>query len=283
MALAIGLALAGCSDAPEPAAEVVVTGEPGAQPTLAYDIPLTVTEPRVEVLAEGTGPELVEGAPVLVDYYAESAADRSVVGETFSGEPKPYLLTEEALGVDIYDALRGQRVGARILQLVPATDAQAGPTVAVFDVLATRASGEQVEPRAGMPTVTLADDGAPTITLPAAGPPTEAVVQPLIRGTGPQVEPGQIITVQYTGVTWTDGTVFDTTWGQDKLPTSFPIGVGSVIAGWDEGLVEQTVGSQVLLVIPPDLGYGGTDHELADQTLVFVVDILAASGGPAEG
>ena len=61
------------------------------------------------------------------------------------------------------------------------------------------------------------------------------------------------------------------------------IGTGSVIAGWDEGLVGQTVGSQVLLVVPPDKGYGprtarrikGTD------TIVFVVDILDARPDPS--
>jgi len=54
-----------------------------------------------------------------------------------------------------------------------------------------------------------------------------------------------------------------------------------VIAGWDSGLVEQPVGSQVLLVVPPQMAYGGTEDELAAETLVFVVDILSAVGGPA--
>jgi len=54
-----------------------------------------------------------------------------------------------------------------------------------------------------------------------------------------------------------------------------------VIAGWDEGIVGQTVGSQVLLVIPPAKGYGESGNPQAGikgtDTLVFVVDILAAS------
>ena len=58
------------------------------------------------------------------------------------------------------------------------------------------------------------------------------------------------------------------------------IGKGSVIAGWDEGLVGQTVGSQVLLVVPPDKGYGAAGNTDAGikgtDTLVFVVDILDA-------
>ena len=116
---------------------------------------------------------------------------------------------------------------------------------------------------------------------PDAAPPTELVVQPLQRGDGPQVAVGQVITVQYVGVSWSDGTVFDSSWASGELPDSFPIGVQSVIAGWDSGLVEQPVGSQVLLVVPPQMAYGGTEDELAAETLVFVVDILSAVGGPA--
>lgn len=287
-AAAAGLALvtaslAACTQAPEEVPEVTVSGEPGEVPDLEYPMPLSVEQPTVEVVWEGTGPELTEGQPVLVDYYAEAGADGTVVGETYTGEPKAYVLTAEALGVDIFEALRGQRVGARVLHLVPPAEGQSAPTVAVFDLLPTRAEGEPVPPREGIPTVELDDRGAPTITVPATEPPTELVFQPLLRGTGPQVEPGQVITVQYTGVRWSDGSEFDSSWGPGKLPAPFPIGVGSVIEGWDTGLVEQTVGSQILLVVPPSMGYGGTEHELAAETLVFVVDILAASGGPSEG
>ena len=118
--------------------------------------------------------------------------------------------------------------------------------------------------------------------MPDAPPPEDLVVQPLLRGSGPQVQPGQVIIVQYQGVAWSDGTVFDSSWEPGELPTPFPIGVNSVLPGWDLGLVEQTVGSQVLLVVPPSLGFGAGDTELADETLVFVVDILAARGGPRE-
>lgn len=261
--------------------QVGVNGEPGVQPELVFTSPLEVTEPSVEVIAEGDGPRLVEGQAVLVDFYAESGADHAVLGETYSSEPKAYLLGPASLGTALYDGLRDQRVGSRVLALVPGSE-QEPATVAVFDILPTRATGEPVEPREGLPTVELGSDGAPTITVPALEPPVEAVVQPLIRGEGPQVAAGQVITVRYTGVTWSDGSVVDTSWGDAALPTSFPIGVGSVLPGWDAGLVEQRVGSQVLLVVPPSLGYGG-DNPLAQETLVFVVDILAARGGPEVG
>ncbi|GGB95812.1 FKBP-type peptidyl-prolyl cis-trans isomerase [Cellulomonas carbonis] len=283
VALAAVTALVGCSAEQEQQAEVEVTGEAGSVPELVYERPLEVAESRAELVWEGTGPEVVDGEPVLVDYYAEDGTDGTLIGETYSSEPKPYLLSAEALGVDIYEALRGRTVGSRVVHLVPPDAGNQGPTVAVFDLLPTRAEGEPVDPREGVPTVELAPDGEPTITVPATEPPADLVVQPLIRGAGPQVQAGQVIVVQYTGVTWSDGAEFDSSWSEGKLPTVFPIGVDQLVPGWDQGLVEQTVGSQVLLVVPPHLGYGGGDTELADETLVFVVDILAARGGPTEG
>lgn len=279
MALVALLALAGCADDAAPGAAVTVSGELGAVPELAYETPLVVEEASVELVWEGSGPRTQAGTPVLVDFLAESGADGSVVNETYSSEPRADLLTPEVFGTDIFEALEGQRVGSRILLLAPADPASGSSTVAVFDLLPTRASGESVPRREGLPTVSLGDDGEPTVVVPETEPPTDLVVQPLLRGAGAQVAAGQVVTVQYVGVTWSDGAVVDSTWIAGKLPASFPIGVGSVMAGWDAGLVEQTVGSQVLLVVPPALGYGG-DHELADETLVFVVDILSASGSP---
>ncbi|WP_370523959.1 FKBP-type peptidyl-prolyl cis-trans isomerase [Cellulomonas sp. APG4] len=271
--------LAACGDEPEVTVDVEVTGEAGVVPELTYPQPLEVDEAFAEVVWEGEGPEVTDGEPILLHYYAEDASDGSVVGETFSGVPKAFVMSRDSVGSDIYDALQGTTVGSRVLNVVPAGD-QPTTTVAVFDVLPTRASGEAVEPREGLPVVELAADGEPLVTVPEAEPPSDLVVQPLIRGTGAQVTAGQVITVQYTGLTWSDGEVFDSSWAPDELPWPFPIGVGSVVAAWDQGLVEQTVGSQVLLVVPPGLGYGGDDSELVGETQVFVVDILAASGGP---
>lgn len=277
--IAVAAVTTGCTAVPVSVAPVTVTGTLGVAPTLTFATPLSVSAARLEVLAEGTGPQVEDGAVVLVNYLAESGTDGSVIGDTYSAAPRAYVLTVGSVGQDIYDALHGQRVGARVLQVLPAAD-DAPPTVAVFDILPTRAVGSAVDPREGLPTVSLGVDGAPKITMPGTAAPTDVTAQPLVRGEGPQVEPGQVVTVQYTGATWDDGKVFDSTWTDDKLPAAFPIGVGSVPAGWDEGLVEQTVGSQILLVLPPGSGYAGTDNALADKTLVFVVDILAATGGP---
>lgn len=273
-AAAAMLLLAACtSQDPEPP-EVVVTGEAGAAPTVTYRTPLSITEATHEVVWPGSGPDLVDGRPVLLDFWLEDAADASLVKESYSSSPTPRLLTEEDLGKDLYAALSGQKVGARLLQISPASDASASsyPTVTVLDVLPVRADGEPVAPREGMPAVTLDDDGAPSLAATGTEPPSDLVVQPLIRGTGDQVAEGDVITVQYTGFVWATGEAFDSTWTSGS-PTTFPL---EDVPAWSEALVEQAVGSQVMVVVPPSYALGATQsEELQGQTIVFVIDLLA--------
>lgn len=275
-ALLGGLA-GGCSTPAEPAPRVEVTGESGAQPTLDYTPPLTITETTSEVLWSGDGPELQDGGPVLLDYRLERADDATLVEETYSGVPKPFTMTPEVLSADLYDALSDRTVGSRLLLLLPATsDTSSFASVMVVDVLPTRAWGEPVQPRAGLPAVTLEDDGEPVVAAPQGEPPASLVVQPLLRGDGEQVVDGSTVTVQYTGVRWSDGSTYDSSWAQGG-PRSFDLGAG-VIPGLAEGLLEQTVGSQVMVVIPPGSGSSvGTAVGDEPDTLVLVVDILAAS------
>jgi peptidylprolyl isomerase len=256
------------------AAAVQVTGQAGDPPQVELAGPVHVAHPETRTVWPGTGAALEEGGPVLLHLYAQDGRDGSVLKDTYQDAPEWRTMSVESLGGNLHRALSGARVGARLLQLE--TD-DGVPVVLVVDVLPTRAAGDAVTPAAGLPDVELDDDGAPTVTVPKdAAPPDDLVVQPLVRGTGPQVEVGQVVTVRFTGVRWSGGTVFDTTWGADQPPQSATIGIGQVIEGWDQGLLEQTVGSQVMLVVPPSLGYGGTASELADETLVYVVDILDA-------
>jgi len=107
--------------------------------------------------------------------------------------------------------------------------------------------------------------------------PEELVAQTLIKGEGDKVAVGDSITVHYTGWVW-DGDQFDSSWANGSS-ISFTLSSDSLIEGWVQGLEGQTVGSQVLLVIPPDLGYGEQESDSipANSTLVFVVDILATN------
>ena len=102
--------------------------------------------------------------------------------------------------------------------------------------------------------------------------------QAYINGAWADADGGQTIKVNYTGVLWKNGKKFDAS-GDHGAPVDIQIGSGKVIPGWDKGLVGQTVGSRILLVVPPADGYGakGSPPIGAKDTMVFVVDILAAS------
>lgn len=118
---------------------------------------------------------------------------------------------------------------------------------------------------------------APEVTA-GKGDVTELKVTPLIAGKGPKVTAGQTLTVNYVGVTYADGKEFDSSWSRNQ-PAQFPVGVGNLIKGWDEGLVGVPVGSRVQLDIPADLAYGEqAEGGRPAGDLRFVVDVLQAQG-----
>jgi peptidylprolyl isomerase len=144
----------------------------------------------------------------------------------------------------------------------------------IQSVLPTKADGAPQTPQAGFPTVTLAKNGKPTVTIPKSDPPTTTSIEVLKKGTGEAVQDGDTVTVQYQGVNWRTGKVFDQSWGRSIASFS----TSGVVPGFKKALVGQTVGSQVVAVIPPADGYGSDGNSQAGikgtDTLVFVIDIL---------
>ena len=127
-----------------------------------------------------------------------------------------------------------------------------------------------------LPQITRAANGAPSVAFAGAVMPEGLVVEVLEAGAGAPVVERQSITVHYTGWLW-DGAQFDSSWDRGE-PISFGIARGSLIDGWVDGLVGQPVGSKVLLVVPPEAGYGARSMGPipGGSTLVFVVDVLDA-------
>lgn len=154
-----------------------------------------------------------------------------------------------------------------------------GPEVPPATVVADPVPAEQ------LPTATGAFGEKPTLTFPTSNPPASLQRQVLVQGTGPETKKGDWLVTNYLGEIW-NGKVFDNSYDKGTTAT-FQIGVGGVVPGWDTALVGVPVGSRVLLSLPPSDGYGAKGNSGAGiggtDTIVFVVDIVAAYGQDAAG
>ena len=280
---------------------VTVTGAFGQAPKVTIPKVTGTGDLLTKTLIQGNGAKLTTADGLVGNYvaYDWSGKTSKLLGSSYtSGSPSLFV---GRLLPGLETALIGQKVGSRVLAVIPPKDgfgasgsSQVGiggkdtlvfvidldsafPTTTVPGTQSTTAGG-------ALPTVTPPKPGStagPTITIPAKTTAPKALqVKTLIPGTGAKVKSGQDVAVQYTGVIWRTGKVFDSSWSRNQ-PFTTAIGKGQVIKGWDTGLVGQAVGSRVLLVVPPAQGYGSAGASQAGikgtDTLVFVVDILAAA------
>ncbi|HLN71158.1 MAG TPA: FKBP-type peptidyl-prolyl cis-trans isomerase [Streptosporangiaceae bacterium] len=262
-------------------------------PKLKADNKLTV-----KTVIPGTGTTVTKSDAMAANFvlYFWDGTSNSLKANTFTSNP---TVIGGTMLPGLETALIGQKVGSRVLAVIPPADgygtagnSQLGITgtttlVFVIDVIKSypdtaSASGAQQSNGGGtLPTVTAHTGSAPTITIPANSPPSGLVTKTLIKGSGPKVVKGQYVIAQYTGYIWRTKKVFDSSWSSGS-PFGFVIGASpeQVISGWDTGLAGQTVGSRVMLVIPPKDAYGSTGASQAGitgtDTLVFVVDIIDA-------
>jgi peptidylprolyl isomerase len=302
-------AIAGCSSSSSSTSAAASSSDPYKSVTVsgAFDKSPTVKIPKVKgtgdlytkTVIQGNGTTLTASDGMVGNYvaYDWSGKTSKLLGSSYTQGTQSLFVGQLLPGLE--KALVGQKLGSRVLAVIPPKDAfgstgnsQEGigasdTLVFVIDMDSTFAttgvSGTQAAAGAGLPTVTppaANSTAGPTIKVDtSAAPPKTLQVKPLIKGNGAVVKKGQDLAVQYTGVIWRTGKVFDSSYSRN-MPLTTVIGEGQVIPGWDTGLVGQTVGSRVLLVIPPADGYGSAGASQAGikgtDTLVFVVDILAA-------
>jgi peptidylprolyl isomerase len=117
----------------------------------------------------------------------------------------------------------------------------------------------------------------PAIPKPTGSPPRKLVKEDIVKGTGPGAENGDTVVVQYVGMNFSNGREFDASWDTGS-PFPVQLGTGSVIAGWEKGLVGIKKGGRRKLVIPPELGYGAQGYPPdipPNETLVFVIDAVS--------
>lgn len=136
------------------------------------------------------------------------------------------------------------------------------------------------DPTGDLPEITFAD-GIPTMKTVSADPPSEITAKTLKEGDGATVAAGDFVTVNYAGFLWSDGTQFDSSY---ESGTAANFSLDTVVAGWKYGLEGTKVGDQVLLVVPPEYGYGDSDSGSipGGSTLVFVVDVLGTTSATTD-
>lgn len=305
----VAVGLAGCSTVPnqcivEPGkASKLVTaeGELGHKPRVDFPTPLKASTTERSTLIEGHGKPLQAGQKIEADISLYNGTTGELLTQTPYEENSALAITlNDQTLPGITRGLQCVRPGSRVAITIAPDDAfgaQGNPSlgigagdtlVAVLDVeraFLPRATGAPQPVAAGLPHVVLAPNGQPGITVPSSDPPKKLKIATLRKGDGATVERGEPVTIHYTGVLWKDNTVFDSSWERQE-PATFlaenasEASSGSAIPGVVEGLatalVGAEVGSQLLVVIPPDLGYGsqGSGAVPADATLVYVVDIL---------
>jgi FKBP-type peptidyl-prolyl cis-trans isomerase FkpA len=123
---------------------------------------------------------------------------------------------------------------------------------------------------------------APPTAATMASPVTSLQKVTLKPGTGAAIGGGQMAVVQYTGWLYEAGAVdhkgkqFDSSLTR-REPFKFPLDTGSVIKGWDQGVIGMKVGESRRLIIPPELAYGdgGAGGVIPPgATLVFDVELV---------
>lgn len=273
---------------------VKVSGDFRKIPSVTIPTPLKATGVERTVLIEGTGAKAKTGASVDIALaaYNGTTGKELTAAVGFNDEAAQTIQVDDTSFVPgLVRAVECLSVGSRIVLTAPAKDAfgsadisQLGLTekdsavfvVDVIGILPTRADGTPVDPQPGFPTVKLGKDGAPTVTIPKTDPPTETKIAVLKQGDGDTVGSEDTVILQYSGVLWRTGKVFDSSWNRGEPLTN---AAGQFVPGFTKAIVGQKVGSQVIVVIPPADGYGtsGNGEIKGTDTMVFVIDILKTS------
>lgn len=299
--LAFGLSSCGDDEAESSEAAgglgaVTIEGDLGEAPEVTWDGKMEVDEITSEVVIEGDGEEVADGDQVLSHVWIGNGyTEEEAFSSYANGAAELVTVDESTLSKVFLEGIEGHTIGSRVAVAAPAADAfgeQGNPQLNIGNkdtvlVVVDLVSGVLEEPAgaesdapAWAPEI-VEKDGLPTGFDFAKAPEPSAKLRSatLVEGEGAEVEKGQTIVVNYLGQVYGGKKPFDESYSKGA-PVSFGIGTGSVIKGWDQTLVGATIGSRVLMAIPPDLGYGEQGNSGAGikgtDTLYFVVDILAA-------
>ncbi|MCF3121334.1 FKBP-type peptidyl-prolyl cis-trans isomerase [Streptomyces arenae] len=268
----------------------------GEKPTVAKGPGKASSDLAVKTLIEGKGKEVVKGDYLQADYLGQIWATAKVFDNSYDrGNPTVFPIGVGQVIPGWDQALVGKKIDSRVELAIPPKmgygeegNKQAGikgsdTLVFVVDIVDTfnaksSAKGKEVaQSNKDLPKVGTNTDGkAPSIDVPKTDAPKKLVASYVLEGDGDVVKETDSLLCQYKGVLWADGKEFDSSYKSGQL-AQFQL--AQVVKGWAQGLTGKKVGSRVLIVIPPELGYGDQPPQGSsikkDSTLVFSVDILA--------
>jgi FKBP-type peptidyl-prolyl cis-trans isomerase len=284
-------------------AGIDVVTHANAAPTVTFAAPLVGDKIETKVIEAGTGPKITGNQNVDLEYEIVNAGTGAVAqSSSFTGKDATAQYLAPSMTPPFCTSLGSVHEGSTVAMYLPAKLAHNNQGIAqlkigaqdsvifilkITKVYLPHAVGNEQGAQTGFPSVVRAVDGTPGVTVPTDSPfpkaskdGAEAVaLETLLQGVGPVVAKGDTVMVHYAGYTWADGAKFDSSW-DNKAPVSFTLTDGSIIPGFMDALVGQKVGSQIVAVIPPSLGYKDQAQGTipANSTLVFVVDILGIKG-----
>ncbi|NBE51402.1 FKBP-type peptidyl-prolyl cis-trans isomerase [Streptomyces boluensis] len=277
-----------------PLPEITKGDKFGEKPTVAKGSGDPSKDLAVKTLVEGKGAKVAKGDYLQADYLGQIWSTAKVFDNSYDrGVPAifPIGVGQVIPGWD--QALVGKKIDSRVELAIPPAlgygkqgQPQAGikgtdTLVFVVDIVGafnakSSAKGKEVaQSNIDLPKVGTNTDGkAPSIEVPKKDAPTKLVSTYVIEGDGEALKESDGVLVQYEGVLWDGGKEFDSTYKRKELAQ---FRLAEVVAGWREGLAGKKVGSRVLVVVPPDKGYGDKEQQgiPAKSTLVFSVDIIA--------
>lgn len=266
---------------------ITASGALGSAEDVDFPTPLKTDTTQVSTLIEGNGAPISTDQLVEMSFSFFNGTTGEPVEEGAYTEASVYLPSQLLPGMA--DSIACATVGSRIAAAMSAADAfgeegsaQLGVTgndaiimvADITDAFLAKADGTPTPIfQSGFPSVVTADDGTPGITVPKSEAPKELKVAAIKTGDGDKVAADDRVVVHYTGALWDDNSIFDTSW-DDGTPAVFSL--DGIVPGLATALEGQTVGSQIIAVIPAELAYGDQESGAipAGSTLVFVVDIL---------
>ncbi|RKR74239.1 FKBP-type peptidyl-prolyl cis-trans isomerase [Frondihabitans australicus] len=261
---------------------VSVSGQFGSKPTKAnIPTPINTSHTEVSTLIQGHGQTLTDGTPVFIKYTVYSGTTGKVVSSSSYGKPTTPITVGEKNGGPIVDGLQCAQVGSRLAIAVKASDltstaksnGKSGPAyVAIVDVVKAflpKANGALQPGVNNMPAVVTAANGAPGISVPDVAAPTSEKVQLVRKGSGHTLTKSDTAIAQFTAVDWSQTSkVEGSTWTDGDAATTVALNSSQIPAVIRKALIGQSVGSQVMVVVPS--GTSGSGN------YIYVFDVLGS-------